>query len=203
MQVRGFEAGHALQVAGLGAVTRPRTLLSRAAACSGVIESSRINKYNEGGLVRGKLYISARAVERLGSARSGKIKLIYCGRAYTASLHRVSRNKRSAKLYIPKEVLSDLLRGGAEGVVMEIEKGKVIILRPIKFCKICGEATASPDGLCMKRHFDEPGVCVRCGGRGVNHGTLCDDCVKAYAWACGLSEWLEPGPMRFFDGYEE
>jgi len=154
---------------------------------------ARINRYAEGGRVRAKLYLSPEVVSALGE--EGRVGLIFGGERFEASVSRASRRGRAARLYLPRRVCDGLLEGGGEGAVVEVDFGRVEILRPVRFCRICGEPTSAPDGLCMGRHYGREGVCSRCGrpipGNGQEKSALCEGCLKIYASLCGLGGWLE------------
>ena len=152
---------------------------------------ARINRYGERGRARAKLYLSPKAFSVLGS---GRVSLVFNGILFKTSASRASRRVGAGKLYLPKAVCERLRGEGAEGAVIEVSGGRVEILRPVRFCRICGEPTAAPDGLCQGRHFNKDGVCVRCGSDSFEKRALCDECVRVYASLCGLSEWLEPSP---------
>lgn len=156
---------------------------------------ARISKYNENGRIRAKLYLPAKAFSTLGR---GEVMISYRGEVFKSSASEVSSGVRAGKVYLPQCICDKLLEEGAEGAVVEVGKGVVEILQTVKFCRICGEPTISPDGLCQKPHFSQGGLCVRCGKRLPENGSeqeaLCDDCIRAYALLCGLSEWLEPSP---------
>jgi len=144
--------------------------------------------------VRGKLYLPPDVFSALGG---GRVTLIYGGEFFKTSASRASKKVGAGKLYLPKAVCERLRGEGAEGAVIEVSGGRVEILRPVRFCRICGEPTAAPDGLCPGRHFDQDGLCIRCGATirdGHDRRVLCDGCVRVYASLCGLSEWLEPSP---------
>ena len=145
--------------------------------------------------MRGKLYLPPDVFSVLGG---GRVNLIYGGELFRASASRASKKVGAGKLYLPKAVCERLRGEGAEGAVIEVSGGRVEILRLVRFCRICGEPTAAPDGLCQGRHFNKDGVCVRCGRPSSDDSfekrALCDECVRVYASLCGLSEWLEPSP---------
>ena len=160
---------------------------------------ARLSKYHEKGRVRAKLYLPPEAFSMLAG---DEVTLLFNGESFRTSASKVSSDVRAGKLYLPKSVCDKLLEKGAEGAIVEVDNGRVEILRLVKFCRICGEPTTAPDGICLGQHFDQSGLCVRCGKPiyedGSEKRTLCDDCVKTYASLCGLSEWLEPTPGSFF-----
>jgi len=160
---------------------------------------ARISKYNEKGRMRAKLYIPSRVFSMLGG---GEVVLSFGGEVFKVSASRVSSGVRAGKLYLPKCICEKLLEDGAEGAVIEVGKGRVEILNTVKFCRICGEPTTAPDGICLGQHFDQIGLCIRCGRKlpedGLEKKVLCDDCVKTYASLCGLGEWFEPSPGSAF-----
>jgi len=160
-----------------------------------VIAIARINKYNEKGRVRAKLYIPSKIFSMLGN---GEVSLFFNGESFRVSASRASSGVGAGKLYLPKSVCERLHDKGAEGAVIKVGDGWVETLQLVKFCRICGEPTTAPDGLCQSRHFKGDGLCVRCGRPIPENGSekriLCDDCVKIYASLCGLGEWFEPSP---------
>lgn len=144
--------------------------------------------------MRGKLYLPPDVFSALGG---GRVSLIYGGELFRASASRASDRARAAKLYLPRAVCERLHGEGAEGVVIEVGVGRIGILYPVRFCRICGEPTAALDGLCQGRHFGQHGLCIRCGAKmkdGHDGRVLCDECARVYASLCGLGEWLEPSP---------
>ena len=150
---------------------------------------AKISLYRLKTTVEGKLYISSELVEVLGA--SSRATLEFRGRLYSVSAYRPSKQSKGLKLYLPREVVERVLESGAEGAVIEVEEGRVHLIRLIRFCRICKRPTTAPDGICMAQHFHEDGVCRRCG-EAIRKGVLCDHCVKIYAQLCGLGSWLDP-----------
>jgi len=139
-----------------------------------MLVSLKLNKYRSGGCLKAKAYIPA----NLSNIFKKVDGVEWNGARYPACIAPSSKESRSLKIHIPQKILNVI--GDYEYILVEVSEKTINIISGVNRCRICGEETMSPDGICFKKHFEDRGRCMRCGRR-IIYSSLCDECLEAYS----------------------
>ncbi|MEM2216588.1 MAG: hypothetical protein QXP57_08515 [Nitrososphaerota archaeon] len=136
--------------------------------------SLKLNRYRSRGYLKAKAYVPA----KLSSIFKGVDGVEWNGARYPACIAPSSKKSRSLKIHIPQKILNVI--GDYKYILVEVSEKSISIISGVNRCRICCEETASLDGICFKKHFEDDGRCMRCGKK-IRSSSLCGDCLEVYS----------------------